>query len=169
MALDKLREHFPPVFERVDAAAFGVTRPSSIVQGAITPTVRQSVALLDDGVCAIAVGDAHVVLDPLVGQGANSASFSAWTLGEAILEGGALDEAFCHRVDDQRRPFVLGAYDWTNFMTAPEPHLFDVVGAMSQNPALADDFTENFNHPDRQWAHLSSPAATVAYLGRFAD
>ena len=167
LALEKLREHFPPVFERADPAAFGLTRPSSIVQGAVTPTVRKSFATLDDGTCAIAVGDAHVVVDPLVGQGANSASFSTWTLGEAILEDGPLDEAFCRRVDERRLPFVLGAYDWTNFMTAPEPHLFALVGAMSQSSALADDFTNNFNHPDRQWQHLSSPEATEAYVGRF--
>jgi 2-polyprenyl-6-methoxyphenol hydroxylase-like FAD-dependent oxidoreductase len=169
LVLDKLREHFPPVFERTDTSSFGLTRPSSIVQGAIVPTVRRSVAMLDGGTCAIAVGDAHVALDPLVGQGANSASFSTWTLGEAILAAdGPFDEAFCRGVDERRLPFVLGAYDWTNFMTAPEPHLFALVGAMSQNPALANDFTENFNFPDRQWEHLASPEATEAYIGRFA-
>ncbi len=52
-------------------------------------------------------------------------------------------------------------------MTAPEPHLFALVGAMSQNTALVDDFTDNFNHPDRQWAHLSTPEATAAYIGSF--
>lgn len=168
IALEKLREHFPPVFERADPSTFGLTRPSSILQGAVTPTVRRSVAALDDGTWAIAVGDAHVTLDPLVGQGANSASFSAWTLGEAILEGGPYDEAFCARVDEHRLPLVLGAYDWTNFMTAPEPHLFGLVGAMSQNQALVDDFTDNFNYPERQWEHLSSPEATAAYIGEFA-
>jgi 2-polyprenyl-6-methoxyphenol hydroxylase-like FAD-dependent oxidoreductase len=116
----------------------------------------------------IAVGDAHVTVAPLVGQGANSCSFSAWTLGEAILEDGPLDVALCRRVDERRMPFVLGVFEWTNFMTAPEPHLFDLVGAMSQNPALADDFTENFNHPDRQWARLQSPEATAAYIAELA-
>ena len=164
LALDKLREHFPPVFERSDRASFGLTRPSSILQGAVTPTVRQSCARLDDGTYAIAVGDAHVTVDPLVGQGANSASFSAWVLGESILEDGPFDEGFCRRVDERRLPFVLGVYDWTNFMTAPEPHLFALVGAMSQSRALVDDFTENFNYPDRQWEHLSSPEATAAYI-----
>jgi 2-polyprenyl-6-methoxyphenol hydroxylase-like FAD-dependent oxidoreductase len=108
-----------------------------------------------------------VSLDPLVGQGANAASFSAWTLGEAILEGGPLDEALCRRVDERRLPLVLGAYHWTNFMTQPEPHLFSIVGAMSQVPALSDDFTENFNHPDLQWEHVSSEEAATAYVGRF--
>lgn len=167
LVLDALREHFPPIFERVDPAAFGLTRPSSILQGAVTPTVRESSARLSNGIHAIAVGDAHVTVDPLVGQGANAASFAAWVLGEAILEDGPLGEAFCARVDERRLPFVLGAFDWTNFMTAPEPHLFALVGAMSQNTALVDDFTDNFNHPDRQWAHLSTPEATAAYIGSF--
>lgn len=167
LALDALRSHFPSIFERADPAAFGVTRPESILQGAVTPTIRKSCARLDSGVYAIAVGDAHVVVDPLVGQGANSASYAAWALGEAILEGGPFDDAFCRRVDARRLTFVEGVYDWTNFMTAPEPRLFDLVGAMSQNSALADDFTENFNHPDRQWAHLSSDEATAAYIARF--
>ena len=168
LALAALREHFPPIFERVDPGGFGLTRPGSILQGAVTPTVRQSSARLPNGIHAIAVGDAHVTVDPLVGQGANAASFAAWMLGETILEDGPLDEGFCRRVDERRLPFVLGAFEWTNFMTAPEPRLFDLVGAMSQNRALVDDFTENFNHPDRQWAHLASPEATAAYIRSFA-
>ena len=167
LVLEKLAAHFPPIFERVEASAFGLTRPSSILQGAVTPTVRQSFAELDGGVCAIAVGDAHVTVDPLVGQGANSASFSAWTLGESILEDVPLDAQFCRAVDERRLPFVLGVYDWTNFMTAPEPHLFALVGAMSQNRALANDFTENFNDPERQWARLRTAEATTAYISEF--
>lgn len=168
LALEKLRDHFPPIFGRTDPASFGLTRPSSILQGAVTPTVRESYARLGDGTLAIAVGDAHVVVDPLVGQGANSASFSAWVLGEAILEGGPFDEEFRRKVDERRLPFVLGVFDWTNLMLAPQPHVLELVGALSQNPALVNDFTENFNHPDVQWEHLSSPEATAAYIASFA-
>jgi 2-polyprenyl-6-methoxyphenol hydroxylase-like FAD-dependent oxidoreductase len=169
LALKKLRTHFPPVFERVDQTAFGLTRPSNILQGSVTPTVRESFARLGDGgTGAIALGDAHIVVDPVVGQGANAASYAAWALGEAILEGGPFDEAFCRRVDERRLPFALGALDWTNFMVRPEPHLFELVGAMSQNTALCDDFTENFNRPDLQWQHLESPEATAAYIASFA-
>jgi 2-polyprenyl-6-methoxyphenol hydroxylase-like FAD-dependent oxidoreductase len=168
LALDKLRAHFPPIFERADSAAFGLTRPSSILQGSVTPTVRESYARLDAGTYAVALGDAHVVVDPLVGQGANAASLAAFALGETILEGAPFDEAFCRRVDERRLPFVMGVFDWTNFMLRPEPHLFELVGAMSQNSALCDDFTENFNRPDLQWEHLASPEATTAYIARFA-
>jgi 2-polyprenyl-6-methoxyphenol hydroxylase-like FAD-dependent oxidoreductase len=168
LVLEKLREHYPPVFERVDASSFGLTRPSSILQGAVTPTVRETYADID-GTTAIAVGDAHVVVDPVVGQGANSASFSAWTLGEAILEGGPFDEAFCRKVDERRLPFVLGVFDWTAAMLGPPPpHMFELIGAMSQNKALCDDFTENFNNPDLQWEHIRSPGATAAYISAFS-
>lgn len=168
LALEKLARHFPPIFERCDASTFGLTRPSSILQGSVSPVARASYASLGDGTYAVALGDAHVVVDPVVGQGANAASYAAFALGETILEGGPFDEAFCLKVDGRRLPFVMGVFDWTNFMLRPEPHLFELVGASSQIPALADDFTENFNHPDLQWENLSSPEATAAYIARFA-
>jgi 2-polyprenyl-6-methoxyphenol hydroxylase-like FAD-dependent oxidoreductase len=169
LVLEKLERHYPPVRERVDEASFGLTRPSSILQGAVTPTVRESSARLANGRYAIALGDAHVVIDPVVGQGANAASYAAFALGEEILAGGPFDEDFCRRVDERRLPFVLGVFDWTNFMLAPQPHLFELVGAMSQNPALCNDFTDNFNRPHLQWEHLRSPEATAEYIGAFAS
>jgi len=168
LALAKLEAHFPPIFARADPSSFGLTRPSSILQGSVVPAARASYAVLGDGTYAIALGDAHVTVDPLVGQGANGASYAAWALGETIAEGGPFDEAFCRTVDERRNPFVFGVFDWTNFMVAPQPHLFELVGAMSQNPALADDFTENFNDPPQQWEHLRTPEATTAYIGEFA-
>jgi 2-polyprenyl-6-methoxyphenol hydroxylase-like FAD-dependent oxidoreductase len=96
--LDKLREHYPATSERVDPGAFGVTRPQDVLQGALTPVVRQDYVRLANGRFALAVGDAHTLVDPLMGQGANSASYSAWTVGEAILEDLGFDELFCQRV-----------------------------------------------------------------------
>ncbi len=165
LVLETLRAHSPATFERVDEAAFGLTRPSSFLRGAVTPTVRESYAKLDDGTYAIALGDAHVLMDPVVGLGANAASFAAWTLGEAILGGGPFDERFCRKVDERRLPLVLGSFDFTNFMLAPAPHLLDLIGAMSRSPPLANDFTDGFTDPARQWAHLASPDATAAYVG----
>ena len=61
----------------------------------------------------------------------------------------------------------MAHFDFTNFMLAPQPQLFDVIGAMSQNPALADEFTDNFTVPSRHLEYLSSPGATAAYLAAF--
>ena len=38
---------------------------------------------LGDGKFAIAAGDVHCTFDPMLGQGANLASYSAFILGEA--------------------------------------------------------------------------------------
>ena len=51
----------------------------------------------------------------------------------------------------------------------PQPHLFEVIGAMSQNPALSNDFTDNFTDPARQLEHMASPEATAAYVTSFAE
>jgi hypothetical protein len=168
IVLETLRTHAAPVFERIDAASFALTGPADILQGAVTPTVRESHAKLDDGTYAIALGDAHVVMDPVVGLGANAASYAAWILGETIAEGGPFDEQFCQRVDERRLPGVLAHFDFTNFMLAPAPHLLELLGAMSQNLALANDFTDGFTEPIRQWANLETPEATAAYIGSFA-
>jgi len=169
LVLEKIRTYAPRVYERVDESSFGVADPSSILQGAIVPTVREGYARLGGGTYAIALGDAHVLLDPVVGLGANAASISAFVVGEAILEGGPYDEAFCRRVDERRLPAVLAHFDFTNFMLAPRPHLFEIIGAMSQNPALSNDFTDNFTDPARHLEHLASPEATAAYVASFAE
>ena len=167
LVLEKLRTYAPRVSERIDEASFGVVDSSSILQGAVVPTARASYAKLDGGTYAIALGDAHVQMDPVVGLGANAASLSAFVLGEAIAEGGPFDEAFCTRVDERRLPGVMAHFDFTNFMLAPQPHLFHVIGAMSQSSELADEFTDNFTDPGRHLAYLASPEATTAYLSRF--
>ena len=45
-------------------------------------------------------------------------------------------------------------------------HLLQLLGAMSQNRAVADEFTDNFNQPERQWDILASPERTGAFLAR---
>jgi 2-polyprenyl-6-methoxyphenol hydroxylase-like FAD-dependent oxidoreductase len=167
LVLQTLRRFAPRVSERIDETSFGIVDPTSILQGSIVPTVRASYAELDGGTYAIALGDAHVSMDPVVGLGANAASISAFALGETIVEGGPFDEAFCRRADERRLPGVLAHFDFTNFMLAPEPQLFQVIGTMSQNPALANEFTDNFTDPAKHLEYLSSPEATAAYLARF--
>ncbi|MGE5146605.1 MAG: hypothetical protein ACM3N5_07640 [Candidatus Eiseniibacteriota bacterium] len=75
------------------------------------------------------------------------------------------DALFCERVDRKREERVLGAQRWTNFMLAPpSEEFFGLVGTMSANRALCDEFTENFNYPERQWARLATPARINAWV-----
>lgn len=49
-------------------------------------------------------------------------------------------------------------------MLNPPPHVLEFLGAMSQDKALCDEFTSNFNDPERQVDILATPERTRAYL-----
>jgi hypothetical protein len=57
---------------------------------------------------------------------------------------------------------------WTNYMLVSlrtlAPDLLKFIGAISQNPALAGEFTENFNYPEAQWDCFSSPARIESWI-----
>ena len=166
LVLRKLEQHYPMCFERVDSASFCLQGPTDLLQGALTPVVREDYVRLDNGTFALAMGDAHCVVDPVNGQGANSASYSAWVIGNAILEDLAVDEQFCRRVARERQAFVYGVSDWTNMILNPEPHVVGLLMAMAQNKALCDAYTQNFNHPDRQWDSVATAERTAAFIAR---
>ena len=50
----------------------------------------------------------------------------------------------------------------------PSPAFGMLLGTMSQNKALADEFTENFNYPDTQWDRISTPERIHAWIGRMS-
>jgi hypothetical protein len=59
---------------------------------------------------------------------------------------------------------VHSVSDWTNLMLNPPPHVLEFIGAMTQDKALCDVFTSNFNDPERQVDVLGTPERTSAYL-----
>jgi 2-polyprenyl-6-methoxyphenol hydroxylase-like FAD-dependent oxidoreductase len=164
--LSKLEKHHPTVYRRIDRAQFDLANsPNDLLQGGVTPTVRHTTVALEGGKFAIALGDVQAVVDPLCGQGANMASFAAFVLGEEIVRQPAFDERFCEIVDQRRRDRVLGATRWTNmFLKPPSPALMQLIGTMSQDRALCDEFTDNFNRPEEQWDRLASPQRILAWI-----
>jgi hypothetical protein len=62
---------------------------------------------------------------------------------------------------------VLAAARCTNIMLQPPSEALGMlIGTMSQNQALADEFTENFNYPDRQWDRIASAERIQAWIER---
>jgi hypothetical protein len=156
-----VREHMPDAYARTDPATFALMGPLD--------TVRHGIAKLPGGRFALALGDTHVTHDPIVGQGANAASRAAWLLGELVTghahAGGLFDEAFCAQAEQRLWETTADAAVWSNaFLQPPPPHAIELLVAAAQNRAIADAFVTNFNHPDRMWAVLSSPAATAAFI-----
>jgi hypothetical protein len=163
--LDLLREHAPVVYERVDRRAFRLTRPMDLLQGAITPTVRGGYKQLAGGKFAVAIGDVRIVVDPQLGQGANTGSQSAWLLADEILSGSPFDEAFCQRVEASIWEYAQAPVEWTNAsLQQPPQHAVEVFVAASQNQAIADEIVSNFNDPARAWSIFGSPEGARAFL-----
>ncbi len=166
--LQKLEQHHPTVFRRIDRARFDLARGAlDLLQGGVTPTVRQGHVQLGNGKLAIALGDVHAVVDPVCGQGANVASHAAWVLGEEIVRQRVFDGRFAELVQARRIDRILGAARWTNlFLQPPSPELMQLIGTMSQDRALADEFTDNFNRPEEQWNRLASPQRILDWIAQ---
>lgn len=162
-----LREHAPPLYERVDKKRFGVTRPEDVLQGAITPVVRKGYAALPGGSFAVAVGDMHVQNDPVLGQGANAASRCGWRLGELVVAAERFDRAFCEIAEQELWEAAQAATHWTNLMLQPPPpHVIQLLVAAGEIPAIADELVDNFNQPDDNWAIFRDAQGSAAFLQR---
>jgi 2-polyprenyl-6-methoxyphenol hydroxylase-like FAD-dependent oxidoreductase len=165
--LELLRRHAPPIYELVDMKEFGVTRPLDVLQGAITPTVRRGYAPLGNGTFAMALGDTHLLNDPIIAQGGNTASKCAWVLGQALLQDRPLDETFCRETEQQLWEAGRAATQWTNMMLQPPPpHVMELFAAATQNKRLADELVENFNVPERNWEVFGNLEGAAALLAR---
>ena len=139
--LRKLEQHHPAIYEQIDTARFDLQDPRDLTRVAITPVVRDPVAHLGDGKCAIAVGDTHVTFDPVLAQGANIGSYSAFVLACAIQKTGAFDQTFCQAIERARSARVLGAARWTNaFLQPSDEARAELLKAMSKDEFLADEY-----------------------------
>lgn len=160
-----MREHAPAVHERIDPARFGLTRVLDLQQGGITPTVRRGYFRLGSGKHVLGLGDVRVINDPITGQGANTASRTAWMLGEAICGSSHFDELFCHHVSEQIWAYAGPIAAWTNTMLQPPPeHILEFMVAAGQHTSVAARFARMFEHPVQAWELLSSPQRTRDFL-----
>src|SRR5262249_5407736 len=160
-----LRAHAPSIFERADPRTFDLARPLDLTYAAITPTVRRGFVGLSNGRHAVALGDAHVVIDPVTGQGANSASHAAGVLAQAILDAERFDRAFCERVEQDICSYVVPVSDAANArLQPPTPHFRELLTAAARDQAIADVYGDSFTHPDRFWAIACKAERTAAFL-----
>jgi 2-polyprenyl-6-methoxyphenol hydroxylase-like FAD-dependent oxidoreductase len=166
--LEVLREHAPGVHSRIEPDVFGIARPLDAGHVAITPAVRRGYVRLPGGRFAVALGDAHVVMDPITGQGANKASHDAFVLGEAIHMADAFDEAFCVEVERRICDYAIPVSDACNArLVAPPPHVAELLGLAAQHQPLADLYSLGFHHPDGWWRITSSPERTARLVADF--
>ncbi|MCZ0205747.1 hypothetical protein OZK63_10025 [Streptomyces sp. UMAF16] len=164
--LDLVAEYAPGLRERVDTRAFTLTGPGELAQGAITPVVRRGWARLDDGTCALAIGDAWITNDPLTAQGANLGSHTAFTLAGLLADTKApYDEAFCRAASARLWEHARHVVEWSNaFLRPPPPHVAGLLGRAAADRRIADAFVSRFNDPVAMWRTLSSPEGVAAFV-----
>lgn len=163
--LHMLEQLHPTIYDQIDTARFDLQGPDDLAQVAITPIVRNPIAHLGDGKYAIALGDVHVTLDPMLAQGANIGSYSAFVLADAIQEARSFDLAFCREVERCRSARVLAAARWTNaFLQPPDDARIELLVALSRDRQLAGEYYDNYNRPERQWERVGSPESIRAWL-----
>ncbi|MEO6825717.1 MAG: styrene monooxygenase/indole monooxygenase family protein [Microbacteriaceae bacterium] len=127
-----------------------LTDDMGVLQGRFPPTVRHPIATLPSGRRVLGMADVVVLNDPITGQGSNNASKCAESYLGSIIDHGAAD----YDADFMQRTFETYWDDaqhvtkWTNALLAPPPdHVVQLLGAASQNEAIAKRFVNGFNDP----------------------
>lgn len=160
-----MAQYAPALASRVDPCRFSLLGPLDVLAGDITPTVRQGWARLADGRLALAIGDAWIVNDPILGQGANIGSHCAWAVAQALAAGPTLDEQLGQRLEDELWAFAGPVTALNNaFLGPPPPHVLDLLAAASAHQAVADAFVAGFADPVQLAHTLASPVATAALV-----
>ena len=159
-----LELHAPAIAARVDRGRFTLTRKQDMLQGAITPTVRQPWARLETGRYALALGDAWTAIDPIVAQGANLGSESAWIAGDAIHAHAEFDERFRRDVAERFWAAAQPAVALTDAFLAPPPHLLEVLEVAASDERVANAFAARFARPAELWRRIATPAQAAAFL-----
>lgn len=168
LTLQMLQKHHPTVYERVELEEFRLQGDKDILQGAVTPVLREDYVRLPNGKFLLALGDVHLTVDPVQAQGANAAAYSARVVGDAIIEDDVFDERFVKKVAGRRAERIEAANDWINTMihNPPKPQIPALFSAMVNNSELATEFTENFNYPIEQIDLLDSQERVDAAIAR---
>lgn len=163
-----LARYAPGVRQRVKTDEFGLARPVDLLQGSVTPVVRQGWAELPDGRPVLAVGDAWIVNDPITAQGANLGSRCAFLLADAITGAQRLDREFCQATERLMWSVAEPVVRWANlFLGPPPPHALALFAAAAEDPAVARAFVNMFNDPVAMWRVLSTPEGVTAFLRTF--
>lgn len=164
-------EFAPGLRERVEERDFALIGPGELAQGSITPVVRRGWAVLPDGTCALAIGDAWITNDPLTAQGANLGSHTAFALADLLAAtAGPYDEQFCRAASEQLWDHARHVVDWSAAFLGPPPaHTTALFAKAAEDKRVAEAFINNFNDPVAMWQTLADARGAESFLNRFIE
>ena len=159
-------ERFMP-WEATRARDAELTDESATLAGAYAPVVRHAVGRLPSGAPVLAVADAAVLNDPLVGQGSNNAARSAAIVLDEIAARpeGPFDEAWLQRVADRCwEQSARYSTAFTNLMLHAPPHIVDVLQAGAEEPRVADHLANGTNDPSTLFPWIETAEGTREFI-----
>lgn len=145
-----------------------LTDAGAAICGGFRPVTRKPVATLANGKRVLAFGDAHVLMDPLTAQGANTHLKNLPGFLAAIeAANGVFDEAWMHATAQAnlQRPLMVEAVqeEYLN----PRRHLWSVFDAASSDPDFGSWWVDaHFERPEALLPWIASPERTRAFLAR---
>jgi hypothetical protein len=164
-AKEMIRERMPwryPALENAEVIA-----DNAFLKGAFTPVVRKPVVQLNAAAAVMGVGDTVILNDPIVGQGGNNASKMANAYAKAIIEHGdkPFDVQWMNETFENFWQYSKHVNRFSDIFLAPaQPHVVEILGAATQNPEIASDFVNGFNHPPALFPWLDDAEQARQYL-----
>ncbi|MEO8907000.1 MAG: FAD-binding oxidoreductase, partial [Microbacteriaceae bacterium] len=120
----------------------------------------------------LGMADVVVLNDPITGQGSNNASRCAESYLRSIIEQGTVDydADFMQSTFETYWDYAQHVTKWTNALLAPPPeHVVQLLGAASQNEAIAQRFVNGFDNPADFEDWFLDPDKAAAYLEQVAE
>jgi 2-polyprenyl-6-methoxyphenol hydroxylase-like FAD-dependent oxidoreductase len=162
--------------ELLPEEAYEAVRDATLVDekatlaGSLVPAVRKAAGKLPSGAHVMGLADAVNLHDPLAAQGANNAAKAAKVAIRRIAERGdePFDAAWMADVFEE----IWQEAQYANqlcekFLAPPEPHVFELLGAASQIPAVAHRFCNGFTRPRDLFPWFVDPTEARRYLQSF--
>jgi 2-polyprenyl-6-methoxyphenol hydroxylase-like FAD-dependent oxidoreductase len=155
--LELLERFFPWESERV--GRLELTDAGGVLKGALTPVVREGVGRLPSGAAVLGIGDAVVLNDPLVGQGANNAAKGGAAVLREITARGAepFDVEWMHRAAAVYWERVRYSTLFTNLMLSPPKHIGSILSACAERQTLANWLANGTNDPATLFPWITMP------------
>jgi hypothetical protein len=158
---EQLERFFPWEAERI--SRLELTDGGGVLRGALTPVVRDGVGRLPSGTAVLGIGDAIVLNDPLVGQGANNAAKGGAAVLQEIRERGAepFDPDWLRGAAVVYWERVRHSTEFTNLMLNAPEHIGGIMSDCAENQPLADWLANGTNDPATLFPWIEAPDAAA--------
>ncbi|MDO1451608.1 hypothetical protein Q0590_35375 [Rhodocytophaga aerolata] len=144
----------------------------AFLKGSFVPTVRKPYIKLNSTATVMGVGDTVILNDPIVGQGGNNATKMAHSYAEKIIAHGdkPFDEAWMQQTFDEFWQYSRYVNRFSDiFLSPPATHVRTILQAATENPTIATDLANGFNHPPSLFPWIDDAQAAQAYLTSRAE